>query len=426
MDREVLVYVDLQATPHLVGRLWARMRKDRESATFEYDKSWLAHSERFSLEPALKLGPGPFHTPSDKPLFGAIGDSAPDRWGRVLMRRAERRRAERAGQAPRTLRETDYLLMVDDEARQGALRFSEREGGPFLAEIGPTKIPPLIELPRLLSAAEHVVDDKDSDEDLRLLLAPGSSLGGARPKASVRDRDGHLAIAKFPNKGDEVNTVLWEAVALTLAAKAGIPVPAWRLETVVDKPVLLLRRFEREQGTRIPFVSAMSMLDARDNEARSYLEFVDILRQHGAAPKEDMHALWRRIVFSILISNTDDHLRNHGFLWAGPAGWRLSPAYDLNPVPTDIKPRVLTTAIDLYDGSASLRLAHAVASYFELGPDEARQIASQVGKAVATWRKVAAKLGLTAPEIDRMASAFEHEDLKAALAAASPMKGIKK
>ena len=180
--------------------------------------------------------------------------------------------------------------MVDDEARQGALRFAEREGGPFLAEHGPTKIPPLIELPRLLSAAEHVLSDTDSDEDLRLLLAPGSSLGGARPKASVRDRDGHLAIAKFPNKGDEVNTVLWEAVALTLAAKAGIPVPAWRLETVADKPVLLLRRFDREQGTRVPFLSAMSMLDAQDNEARSYLEFVDILRQHGAAPKEDMHA----------------------------------------------------------------------------------------------------------------------------------------
>ncbi len=141
MDKEVLVYVDLQGTPHLVGRLWARMRKDRESATFEYDNSWLAHSERFSLEPALKLGPGPFHTPSDKPLFGAIGDSAPDRWGRVLMRRAERRRAEREGQTPRTVREIDYLLMVDDEARQGALRFAEREGGPFLAEQGPDEDP---------------------------------------------------------------------------------------------------------------------------------------------------------------------------------------------------------------------------------------------------------------------------------------------
>jgi serine/threonine-protein kinase HipA len=292
------------------------------------------------------------------------------------MRRAERRRAEREGHTPRTVREIDYLLMVDDESRQGALRFAEREGGPFLAEHGPTKIPPLIELPRLLSAAEHVMSDTDSDEDLRLLLAPGSSLGGARPKASLRDRDGHLAIAKFPNKGDEVNTVLWEAVALRLAEKAGIPVPAWRLETVADRPVLLLRRFDREEGTRLPFLSAMSVLDAKDNEPRSYLEFVDILRQHGAAPKEDMHALWRRIVFSILISNTDDHLRNHGFLWAGPAGWRLSPAYDLNPVPTDIKPRILTTAIDMDDGTASLNLALAVAGYFELAAAEAGRIAA--------------------------------------------------
>ncbi|HVB40258.1 MAG TPA: HipA domain-containing protein, partial [Terriglobales bacterium] len=412
MDKEVLVYVDLQGTPHAVGRLWARMRKDRESATFEYDKNWLAHPDRFSLEPALKLGPGPFHTPSDKPLFGAIGDSAPDRWGRVLMRRAERRRADREGQAPRTVREIDFLLMVDDEARQGALRFAAREGGPFLAEYSPAKIPPLIELPRLLSAADHVLSETDSDEDLRLLLAPGSSLGGARPKASVRDRDGHLAIAKFPNKGDELNMVLWEAVALTLAAKAGITVPAWRLETVLDKPVLLLRRFDREQGTRLPFLSAMGMLDAKDNEARSYLEFVDVLRQHGATPKADIHALWRRIVFSILISNTDDHLRNHGFLWAGPAGWRLSPAYDLNPVPTDIKPRILTTTIDLDDGTASLTLALQVASYFELGQDEAHKIAGQVGQAVAAWRRVAKNLGLTPAEIDRTASAFEHQDLK--------------
>jgi serine/threonine-protein kinase HipA len=179
--------------------------------------------------------------------------------------------------------------------------------------------------------------------------------------------------------------------------------------------VLLLRRFDRG-GVRLPFLSAMSMLGAKDNEDHSYLEFVDVLRQHGAAPKEDMHALWRRIVFSILISNTDDHLRNHGFLWAGPAGWRLSPAYDLNPVPADIKPRVLTTAIDLEDGTASLKLALSVASYFDLASDEARAMAAQVGQAAVTWRKEAGGLGLTAPEIDRMASAFDHEDLKAALA----------
>jgi serine/threonine-protein kinase HipA len=416
MDREVLVYVDLQGTPYLVGRLWTRMRKDRESATFEYDKTWLAQVNRFSLEPALKLGPGPFHAPSDKPLFGAIGDSAPDRWGRVLMRRAERRRAEREGQTPRTVWEIDYLLLVDDEARQGALRFAEKQGGPFLAGQAPNKIPPLIELPRLLSAAERVMDDRDTDEDLRLLLAPGSSLGGARPKASVRDRDGHLAIAKFPSRGDELNTVVWESVALTLARKAGIPVPAWRLESIARKPVLLLRRFDREGGARVPFLSAMSMLDARDKEARSYLEFVDVLRQHGAAPKPDMQALWRRIVFSILISNTDDHLRNHGFLWTGPAGWRLSPAYDLNPVPIDIKPRVLTTTIDMDDGTASLKLAREVASYFELTPKEARDIAREVGTAVKSWRKEAEKAGLSNQEIERMKSAFEHEDLKAALA----------
>jgi serine/threonine-protein kinase HipA len=391
------------------------MRKDRESASFEYDKSWLASPERFSLEPALALGPGPYHTASGRPLFGAIGDSAPDRWGRVLMRRAERLRAKREGRTPRAVHEIDCLLMVDDEARQGALRFAERDGGPFLAGHGPTKIPPFVELPRLLSAAEHVLSETDSDEDLRLLLAPGSSLGGARPKASVRDRSGHLAIAKFPSEGDEVNTVLWEAVALTLAKRAGIPVSTWRLETVARKPVLVLRRFDRDREVRLPFLSAMSMLDAKDNETRSYMEFVDVLRQYGASAKEDMHGLWRRIVFSILISNTDDHLRNHGFLWTGPAGWRLSPAYDLNPVPTDIKPRILTTAIDLEDATASLELAFDVAEYFELDSHAAQKTAAQVGQAVSKWRKEAAKLGLTAGEINRMASAFEHEDLKAAL-----------
>lgn len=416
-DTQALVYVDLAGKPHLVGRLWARMRKDRETATFEYDNSWLANPVRFALEPALTVGPGPFHT-TDRALFGAIGDSAPDRWGRVLMRRAERRRASREGRTPRTLREVDYLLMVDDEARQGALRFALQEGGPFLAETTATKIPPLIELPRLLSAAEHVLGDTATDEDLRLLLAPGSSLGGARPKASVRDRDGHLAIAKFPHEGDEINTVLWEAVALTLAARAEIVIPQWRLESVANKPVLLLRRFDRAEGTRIPFLSSMSMLNAKDNEQRSYLEFVDVLRQYGASPKEDMRTLWRRIVFSIMISNTDDHLRNHGFLYSGPAGWRLSPAYDMNPVPVDIKPRVLSTAIDLDDSTASLTLALEVASYFELSSGEAQSIAADVAAAVSSWRSVAADLGLTSAEIERMSSAFEHEDLKAARKAA--------
>jgi len=416
MDKEALVHIDLDGVPVLVGRLWARVRKNKESATFEYDRGWLQHAARFSLEPALKLGPGPFHTPADTPMFGAIGDSAPDRWGRALMRRMERRRAEREGQAPRTLQEIDYLLLVDDEARQGALRFAEHEGGPFLREEGVTRIPPLIELASLLSAAEHVLEEKDTEADLRLLFGPGSSLGGARPKASFREKDGHLAIAKFPRRDDEINTVVWEAVALALAKKAGIAVPASRIEIVARKPVLLLRRFDRDGARRIPFLSAMSMLGSKDNETRSYLEIVDALRQHGAAPKADMEALWRRLVFNILISNTDDHLRNHGFLYEGPEGWRLSPAYDMNPVPTDIKPRILTTAINEEDNTASLALAMEVAGYFELETGRPREIASQVGKAVSKWRDEAARHGLTKPEIDRMASAFEHQDLEMARA----------
>lgn len=415
MDTEVLVYADLEGEPVQVGQLWARMHKRRDSATFEYDEDWLKRQDRFALEPALQLGPGPFHTSADKPIFGAIGDSAPDRWGRVLMRRAERRRAERAGETPRTLREIDYLLMVNDEARQGALRFAREPDGPFLAADDVTPIPPLVALPRLLSAAENVVGDTDSDEDLRLLLAPGSSLGGARPKASVRDRDGALVIAKFPHKDDEIDIVCWEAVALSLADNAGIPVPDWRMEEFGGKSIILLRRFDRANGQRIPFLSAMSMLGATANETRSYLEFVDALRQHGAAPKEDMHMLWRRIVFNVLISNTDDHLRNHGFLYDGPDGWRLAPAYDLNPVPVDIKPRVLATAIDFDESTASLDRALSVAPYCELEDTEALRIASEVGKAVRGWRQEAARAGLAAGQIDRMTSAFEHDDLRRAL-----------
>jgi len=196
-DHEVRVHVDLDGTPRPVGRLWTHVRRGRESATFEYDDTWLANPERFALEPALQLGPDPHHTEAGRALFGAMGDSAPDRWGRALMRRAERRRARRNAEAPRPLREIDYLLRVDDEARQGALRFAAKDGGPFLAAPAGGRVPPLIGLPRLLAAAARFIDQDEDDEDLRLPLAPGSSLGGARPKATIRDRDGHLAIAKL-------------------------------------------------------------------------------------------------------------------------------------------------------------------------------------------------------------------------------------
>lgn len=414
MEKVALTYVDLDGAPHLVGRLWARARKNKESPSFEYDPAWLQNPIRFSLEPALQLGPGPFHTADDIPMFGAIGDSTPDRWGRALMRRMERRRGDREKHAPRTLFEIDYLLLVDDQTRAGALRFKVHEGGPFLQQSEAGRVPPLVDLPKLLSAAERVIDEHETDEDLRLLFAPGSSLGGARPKASVREKDGRLAIAKFPRKDDEVSTVLWEALALELAEKSGIDVASRRVEKMGKKPVLILQRFDRQGARRIPFLSAMSMLGAKDNQPRSYLEIVDILRRYGAAPKRDMEALWRRIVFNILISNTDDHLRNHGFLYEGRDGWRLSPAYDLNPIPLDIRPRVLTTAINEDDGTASLDLALEVAEYFELDSAAARKIVKEAGRAVAQWRLVAKRMGIKYTEIDRMASAFEHLDLERA------------
>jgi serine/threonine-protein kinase HipA len=411
-DRTLLVYVDLNGKSHLVGRLWARSRQGRESASFEYDASWLKHPSRFPLEPALVLSHGHHHTVAGRRLFGAIGDSAPDRWGRLLILREEGRKAREAHRQPHTLQEADYLVAVGDLARQGALRFKENEAGEFLA--AGAQIPPLVRLSALLNASLHITADGGSDEDLKLLLEPGSSLGGARPKASVLDNDGKLSVAKFPKHDDLVPTVDWESVALSLAAKAGIPVPVWRMEKVGTRHVLLLQRFDRDNGRRIPFLSAMSMLAGEDNEQHSYLEIADALRQYGARPEEDCAQLWRRIVFNILISNTDDHLRNHGFLYE-TGGWRLSPAYDLNPVPVDLGQRILSTAIDEADGTASLDLAYQVAEHFGLTADKAKAIAKEVGTAVKNWRDTAKSRGLSAREIERMASAFEHEELTKAL-----------
>ncbi len=413
MDTPVLVHVDLRGVPIRAGRLWIRVRGGRESASFEYDAAWVDHPLRFALEPALTVGPGPYHTRGR--LFGSLGDSAPDRWGRVLLRRAEVRRARLEGRAPRTLFESDFLLRVDDEIRVGALRFSTRREGPFLAEGGPVRVPPLVDLRRLMAASRRVLRRREKGDDLRLLVGPGSSLGGTRPKAAVRDDGGELALAKFPGTEDDRDIVLWEGVALALAKRAGIRVPPWRLETIAGRRILVLQRFDREGSHRVPFLSAMSMLDARDNERRSYLELADALRSHGAAARSDLAELWRRVVFSVLISNTDDHLRNHGFLYDIGRGWCLSPAYDLNPVPTDVSPRVLTTYIDEFDGTASLDQALATAEYYGLGPRQAREIAGTVGKAVSGWREVAARLGASRRETDRMESAFEHEDLVRAL-----------
>lgn len=414
-QRKIHVSVDLDGEIHQVGLLWTRSNKRQEGASFQYETSWLSNKEKFALEPALKLMEGVFHTDIDKNMFGAIGDSAPDRWGRVLMRRAAAHLARRADLAPRTLTELDYLLGVYDEARQGALRFSEQAGGPFLQDNHSDAIPPFIELPKLLAASERLLIEEETEEDIQLLLAPGSSLGGACPKASVRDMNGELSIAKFPRPDDEYSTEVWEALCLLLAERAGLEVPKWRLVKIGNKSVLIIKRFDRNANQRIPFLSAMSMIGARDNEQHSYLELVDALRQYGASPKADIVQLWSRIVFNILVSNTDDHLRNHAFLYQRYKGWRLSPVYDLNPTPIEIKPRILTTTIDFDDGTASLDLALSVAKEFGLSHSQAKQRAKEIALAVSLWKDDAKFYGIKPTEMERMASAFNHNDLAQAL-----------
>lgn len=396
-------------------KLWFHQRCNRQNASFEYELDWLKHSEKFAIDPAPQLTEGSFQTTPDQILFGSIGDSAPDRWGRVLMRRAESALSKSVGRTLRTLSEVDNLLSVHDEARQGALRFSLVDGGPYLSPKNKGSNPPLVDLPRLLTATERYLNNDEKTEDLKMLLAPGSSLGGARPKASVRDKDGRLAIAKFPKKDDEFNVVIWEAVALTLAEKAGIRTTEWHLENILSKPVLVLRRFDRREDHRIPFLSTMSMLGAKDNDPHSYLEIAFSILQHGAYPNKDLEELWRRMVFTILISNTDDHLRNHGFLYVRNKGWSLSPAYDINPTHTEIQARMLSTSIDFNDPNASIDLAFSVIDDFRIKGPRSLEIVKEVALAVSELRGVAAQFGLRKKQIDYMTSAFEHEDLRKAL-----------
>lgn len=409
MDRELLVHISRGGETTLVGRLWTRARGARESASFEYAADWLARADGFSIDPELPLTAGPFHT--ERPLFNVFTDPAPDRWGQTLMRRAERARARAEGRAPRTLVSADFLTLVDDATRIGALRFRDAGSDAFLTT-GSTPIPPFVQLGRLLGASNRIMDNEETDDDLALLLAPGTSLGGARPKASVLDRDRRLAIAKFPKRDDEWPITRWEAATLAMARDAGIDVPSHRLEVVLKKPVLLLLRFDRVGEHRIPFMSALTALGAKDGELRSYLDIANVLRQIGSSPKLDLEQLWRRMVFNILVSNTDDHVRNHAFLHDGD-GWRLSPAYDLNPVPIDVRPRVHALALDAEDPGASLELARSVAISFGLTASVARSVISDVAKSVRRWRIVAAGVGLSKGQIERMSTAFEHADLAA-------------
>ena len=402
------VYVNYKGQDIPVGRLWSYFNNGRESASFKYDESWLKNPENFELEPYLPLTEGTFHTDTKKSIFASFSDCSPDSWGRLLIKQNEEKRAEKEKRARRQLNQIDYLLAVYDFSRHGALRFKQTPDGDFLSAEDNKAIPPLVELPKLLTASEKVLDDDASYNDILELLAPGSSLGGARPKASVIDKTGNLCIAKFPKKDDNNNNVLWEAVALTLAEKAGLNVQRWELTTALGKAVLLLKRFDRTGvGQRIPFLSAMTMLNANDGESNeySYLDLAEIIRTKGVNVTNDMKELWHRMLFSVLISNTDDHLRNHGFLRTDATGWQLSPLYDVNP--SSDRTGNLQLNIDENSSTASVELVMSVAEYFRLNKAEAEKILNQTRSAVAEWRDVARALGIGAGEIARMAAAFE-------------------
>lgn len=414
-EREVEVTVTLGDREVLAGRLWAHRRNRGESQTFSYDSGYLADPGAYELDPGLPLASGAQHTPVGREIFGAFSDCAPDRWGRRLIARDERHRVKREGGAERSFGETDFLLGVRDDLRQGALRFRDASG--YLAD-DETGVPALLDLPRLLGAAERLEREEETDDDLAALLRGGSSLGGARPKAHVLDADGRLAIAKFPSPAnDEWDVMRWEAVALGLARKAGIRVPDHRLHVIAERPVLIVNRFDRDgTGTRrIGYASAMTMLGYDDGDSGSYLEIADAIVRQSASAGADLRELWRRMAFSVLISNFDDHLRNHGFLRSSSAGWSLSPAFDLNPDPRP-GARHLQTAIDFDDTAARIGVLMAVAREFRLNETAAVAVLGEVTQAVGGWRDEAAAHGVPDVEIARMAPAFEHEAAEEAAA----------
>ena len=409
MTSDVTVSVVVGQRNMLAGRLYPQRRRGVESASFVYDDRYLADPDAYALDPALPLVTGMLQTPVGHALFGAFRDCAPDRWGRTLITRAERERAKLAGTTPRALSEADVLLGVRDDLRQGALRFGLGEGGPYLAaeESG---VPVLTDLPTLLDIAERAELDVADYEELSRLVRAGSSLGGARPKAHVMDSDGRIAIAKFPSaNSDTWNVMAWEKVALDLAHEAGISVPTSQLIRVGGRSVLIVDRFDRRGAERVGYVSAMTMLEASDGDQRSYLEIAEVIEERSLAVTADLRQLWRRICFSILISNTDDHLRNHGFLHARAESWALSPAFDLNPSPAP-GPKELSTAIDFYDAYARIDTLMGVSEYFRLNAREAADVLAQVSDAVGHWRTTATSCGMKQAEINAMAPAFEHPE----------------
>jgi serine/threonine-protein kinase HipA len=407
-DREVEVLVQLADEDVLAGRLWAHRRQNLESATFAYSAEYLARKDSYPLDPALPLVSGQLQTPENRNIFGAFSDCSPDRWGKMLIRRRYSESEADDNTGDRSFGEADYLLGVRDDLRQGALRFRDPDTGEFLAD-KEGGVPHLIDLPRLLDYADRAERDVASQEELDILLKGGSSLGGARPKAHVIDRKGRIAIAKFPkSEGDDWDITTWEAVALSLARDAGINAASSELEEIDGRSVHIVARFDRRGDLRVGYVSAMTLLEATDGEPRSYLDLVEVIEEDSDRATADLHELWRRIAFSILLSNTDDHLRNHGFLRATTGGWSLSPAFDINPNP-EPGPKFLSTSIDGKSNAASIELLLDVAEFFRLKETEAQAVLAEVSEATSRWQETARRLGLDRASINEMRYAFEHE-----------------
>lgn len=405
----------------LVGRLRYDQQGARERTGFEYDAAWLAADDGFAVEPGLPMVAGPqFHrkTRDGSVFHPAIADTEPDGWGkRVIQRDHAKRRQEarRLGEAveARPLNGLDFLLAVDDGSRIGALRLRD-EDGVFqrTPEEGRRGTPPLIELSHLLSATRAVETNTETAADLAYLRGRGTSLGGLRPKCTVLDGEGRLAIGKFPSVNDERPVTKGEVLALHLARRAGINAATAGLIDSEGTPVAIIRRFDRpEGGGRLMYISAATMLGAEPGDAgeHAYTELVDALRQHGRKAQADTEELWRRIAFSVLITNVDDHLMNHGFLHVDHGQWRLAPAFDVNPFPDRV--RELKTWVSEETGpEASIDALMSVIPYFRIPAPQAKAILAEVEAAVDQWRSVGRDLGMDKHELESFADAFEHDE----------------
>jgi serine/threonine-protein kinase HipA len=400
-----------------VGSLVYVRQGRRENSAFAYDEDWLASTARFNVSADLQLMAGhQSHKAAslhDSVFHGAIADTAPDAWGRRVIARDHAKRRKGDPQLP-ALTEMDYLLAVDDFSRVGALRLRDPDGTwQRTTTDGQRSTPPLIELERVFLASRAVERGDETAEDLRYLQGKGTSLGGMRPKCTLIDEDGRLAIGKFPSVGDARSVTRGEVLALKLAALAGIDAAPARIVLLGEVPVAVIGRFDRDQADgRIPYQSAASLLQASREDDRSYTEIADAIRANGYAPAQDVRQLWRRLVFNLLITNVDDHLQNHGFLHVAHGQWRLAPAFDINPFPD--KERESKTWLSEQDGPITdVGMLLARADYFGLDQAQARAVLAEVHAAVANWRQVAlsAEVGLRQVELDDFAPAFEHEQM---------------